>query len=239
MGEFKSKKTAINITAIIVAIGGITAFIANIGQIKQNFFDKEESSSSSVVEPVPETNDSSSEVVTEPPTEIPTEAPTEPPTEAPTEPPTEEEPTEAPTEPTPAVPAVTYLDTLKIVDEHNLSEVDGSAEDTLGNKYAGHLLKIGWGGENDHGTYYLGGKYKTLSGTIAVDNYNTLDTLMRLTILADDNEIYRTEDLPRTTVPFEFSVNVEGCEWLRIESAELTGAWSVNQLILSEWKLEE
>ena len=230
MGDFKNKKSALSITSMILGIGALVAFLANIGQIKETWFPKESESSSSAVETTPRKQESSevnnisnenySPVVEEQPTEAPTEPPTEPP---PTEPP------------------VVYLDSSNI-SEQNYYEQANNLKDTIGNIYNVHSFKLGdpstyrYGETNGYATYYLGGNYKTLNGIIAVDDESGQNQLAELIILCDDNQVYDTGSVGRAFAPVDLSVNVEGCQWLRIREIDVDG--SGMGFILSDFRLE-
>ncbi|MDE6034551.1 MAG: NPCBM/NEW2 domain-containing protein [Ruminococcus sp.] len=141
--------------------------------------------------------------------------------------------------PTVPQPSVVYLNSLKVTESSCFSENESNAEDTIGNTYIGNVMKIGTGYSDDcYATYYLGGKYKTLSGIIAVDERTDNDYSGQLSISADDNVIYTTDEMGRVSVPIEFSVNVENCQWLRINKFGRTynghGTW----FILSDFRLE-
>ena len=88
----------------------------------------------------------------------------------------------------------------------------------------------------------MGGKYKTLSGVIAVTDESTKLHTSSLFISADDNSIYSTGEIDRAFVPSEISVNVEGCQWLKFYIVGSQINWSgfseQLQFILYNWKLE-
>ena len=120
--------------------------------------------------------------------------------------------------------------------------------DTVGNTYSNHILTIGHPGVVDNGTayaiYYLGGNYNTLSGTIAINDTsrNEEKYTTELSILCDENIVYATGQTSRAFAPTEFSVSVEGCQWLKIYQVnyrEGEATWHENyNFILSDWKLQ-
>ena len=124
------------------------------------------------------------------------------------------------------------------VSEHskNFSDNNVNVTDVLGNTYynASTIGKSGLMKKEDYAIYYLGGKYKTLSGIIAIDEDNSEKAVGELSILCDNTEVYTTEQVKRITVPIEFSVDVEGCQWLNICHDK-----SKMKFILADWKLEE
>lgn len=146
--------------------------------------------------------------------------------------------TEEITEPPVTEPSVVYLADLEPVECEYFSNED-NVEDTIGNQYIGKILYTGSGFEDDgYAIYYLGGKYTTLSGTIAVSNRTTNSYTGQISIFTDDNVIYNTEEMGRISTPVDFSVNVENCQWLKIlkmgDYFNGNGTW----FILYNWKLE-
>ena len=246
MGEFDKKKV-LSIGGILTGLASIIAILANLSEIGQ-FFHKDEpkmETSTSIVEMVEKTTEQAEEKIVE---EVPeTESPTEPPTDPPT--------TEPPTEPQ---PAVTYLSDMKVSKSQYFyydEEETKNSMDTVGNTYKNNVLTIGEVSEyNDYGyefddnyaTYYLGGKYKKLNGTISVNDISLNKGSGELSILLDDEVIYTTGKSDREFEPYEFPepLNVEGGKWLKIvltnnNSWSLTGKCSKRiNFILSDFRLE-
>ncbi|MDE6538728.1 MAG: NPCBM/NEW2 domain-containing protein [Ruminococcus sp.] len=246
MGNF-DKKRAFGIGGLVTVLVGGVAFLANVSEIVQLFKPEKTENSVAVIETVKEESEEtiveeenvaevvevsvveSAEVTEEMIIEQEESAivqeeiivpETVPPTESPTE----------------SQPSVVYLDNLKIIESQGYFEDVGSAEDTISNKYVGHIITVGrpdWI-ETDYMIYYLGGKYKTLSGTIAVDNETDDGYGGELSISCDDDVIYSTGKMGRISVPTEFSISVEGCQWLKINHD-----YACVKFILSDWKLEE
>ena len=168
MGAFDKKK-AFGIGGIITVIGAIgwgMNFVADYYQAKEGFEkSKNPVTATSVVETVEKTTRATKakqEDVIEVNAVEQAEPETEPPTESPTEP----------------QPTVVYLDSLKVAESNHYYEDEKNIIDTVGNQYINHILTIGecnGGGlydddDYDYAKYYLGGKYKTLSGTIAIND---------------------------------------------------------------------
>ncbi|MDE5582788.1 MAG: NPCBM/NEW2 domain-containing protein [Ruminococcus sp.] len=152
--------------------------------------------------------------------------------------------------PTEPQPSVVYLDSMKVADSRHFNCFYGeTAEDTVGNMYSGHVDNIGqvgfMGGEESYVTYYLGGKYKTLNGIIAVNDKTTNNGNGEILIYCDDNIIYQTGAVVRATAPITMpELNVEGCQWLKISVASYSKAdfgYATDEInfILSNFKLEE
>jgi len=141
---------------------------------------------------------------------------------------------------------VVYLDSLKVSESHGFYEDESSAKDTIGNTYIGHILSIGKTetlediNENDYVLYYLGEKYKILSGTIAIHDRTSDNAIAELFIFCDENVVYSTGQVSRATAPMEFSVSVEGCQWLKISKITYGDKYYAypNTFILSDFKLE-
>lgn len=142
--------------------------------------------------------------------------------------------------------SVVYLNSLKVAEKSDMFyENDDSAIDTIGNTYTGHLMIVGGQcnhGAEDYAIYYLGGKYKTLSGVVAMHDSTDNGSSAEVLISCDDNIIYSTGTMSRVSAPVEFSqINVEDCQWLKVSkiSYHESIAFSYrNQVILHNWKLE-
>lgn len=112
--------------------------------------------------------------------------------------------------------------------------IDGTVKDTVGNVYTGNVQKFNhWGHKNEFATYYLGGKYKKLTGTIAVSNDSYTDYTTIVNISGDDNVLYTTGEIDKIFAPVEISLDVEGVQWLKIDRSDLGIG-----LILYNWQLE-
>jgi hypothetical protein len=112
--------------------------------------------------------------------------------------------------------------------------------DTIGNKYElNNLFEMsstgvgsGWTGFAD---YYLGYKYKTLTGMIAVSD-KSQNTSARLIIEGDNKQIYSTS-LNRSTAPISINFDVSNINWLSIK---LIGDNAYDlYIILSDFQLSE
>ncbi|MCM1506578.1 MAG: hypothetical protein NC177_05515 [Ruminococcus flavefaciens] len=236
MGDFDKKK-AWGIGGVLTGLAAVIAVLANLSQIVEgvrDFFDKPEKSvtTTSIVETVekePEETVVEQEDVIQAEenyAEVVEEVP--------------------PTEPQ---PTVVYLDSLKVAESNGFYENEVSAESTVGDKYIGHIMTIGHVGvcdsETEFGMFYLGGKYKILSGNIAINDTSWEGARGELSISCDDNVIYTTEEMGRATAPFPLPENlsVEGCQWLKISLVNYGGTWNAGwdkktNVILADWKLE-
>lgn len=144
--------------------------------------------------------------------------------------------TEEITEPPVTEPSVVYLANLEPVEKKSVfgngyyksNEIE---KDTIGNIYSGNVICTTKA--DGYCVYYLGGKYKKLSGVIAVNDVDSdAEETMIINILCDDTVMYENE-MGRTSIPTEFSVNIENCQWLKIQNKGET----IN-FILYNWKLE-
>lgn len=222
MGDFDKRK-AFGIGGIVGAI----AILANLSQIidtASGLLDKPEKSvtTTSIVETVekntkPKETKKAEEKVVEPETEPPTEP----------------------------QPKAVYLDSLKVAESSYrfFIENPGSNMDSIGNTYTGHILIAssddGAVGNDCYAIYYLGGKYKTLSGTIAISDLSDEQPICELLVSCDDNVIYTTGQVGRATAPMEISLNVENCQWLKLSGATHSSWKGWLRFLLSDWKLEE
>ncbi|MDE5772121.1 MAG: NPCBM/NEW2 domain-containing protein [Ruminococcus sp.] len=219
MGAFDKKK-AFGIGGILTGVAALIAVLANISEIIQLFKGNEKTEKPSTSVAVVETVEKEEAVIEQ--AEV------------------EENYAEVVEEVPPTEPqlSVVYLDSLKVTESSVFYNDESEAVDTIGNKYIGHVMRIGHTGyivDNEcYAIYYIGGKYKTLSGRIAVSDNSHGDSSEQLYILTDDNVVYTTEEMGRISVPIEFSVNVENCQWLKIDKVG-----GDIDFILADWKLEE
>lgn len=213
MGAFDKKK-AFSIGGVVAVIVGATAFLANVSEIIQ-LFKKDDKPSESSVAVVTNAEESFQNSAIE-----------------------QLDAAEADYVETSSQPSVIYLDSLKTTESFRFYENISNAEDTIGNKYAGHVCTIGDRNAVDnsaYAVYYLGGKYKTLSGTIAVDDVTYEESEAEISVSCDESIVYSTEKMGRISVPVEFSVDVENCQWLKISNLQYD---STGKFILADWKLE-
>lgn len=136
----------------------------------------------------------------------------------------------------------TYLKNMTASESDDYYPDVNSAKDTHGNAFDNHIVTIGQPGVLENGTsyatFYLGKKYKTLTGKIAVNATSWDNEVASLIIYSDNNEIYNSGDVGKEFNPVELSVNVEECEWLKIYVDNNDGEWGENvNFILSEMKL--
>lgn len=124
----------------------------------------------------------------------------------------------------------TKLSEIKITTSRFFMQADGkSLTDTVGNKYSsGDSYVIYAEGETDYGyaTFYVGNKYTSLGGTIAVsdESEDRSDTQLQgwveIGIKNDDDDFYSlwsSDMLSRTTSPIEIpELNIGDSEWLEI-----------------------
>lgn len=218
MGNF-DKKRAFGIGGGLAVLASIIAVAANISEIIQLFRgnDKPESSTPAPTRVVEEIVIEQADVIEENYAEVVEKVP-----------------------PTEAQPTAVYLNDMKVSQSEGYFYDDkSSAEDTIGNTYVGNILVIddgGKAGNNNYVVYYIGGKYKTLSGTVAVnDESSSNDCQSEISVLCDDNVVYTTGNMGRVSIPTEFSVSVENCQWLKIRQTTYDAKAS---FILHDFKLE-
>lgn len=137
---------------------------------------------------------------------------------------------------------VTYLDSLNPIASAGFETPASDIQDTMGNQYIKHNLTIGdfsWAtNDNGYAIYYLGGTYKTLSGTIAMQDQSQSEKTGEVSILCDNHVIYTTGTIDRLSTPIIFSTNIENCQWLKISQTCYTGLNIHIKFILHNWKLE-
>lgn len=93
------------------------------------------------------------------------------------------------------------------------------AKDTFGNDYSSacNYMKLGEWSERDHyAEYRLYGKYTTLTGSIVPHSDSNKDRISYLQIYVDDRLVYTSQDINRKTDPIDFSINVSGADYVKI-----------------------
>lgn len=116
-----------------------------------------------------------------------------------------------------------YLYDLKCTNWNRFSLVNSgkALTDTIGNKYevGGNLYTIScksnYSDYYGYAEYYLGYRYKTLTGILAVDDSsNNVGTTFM--IEGDNIQLYSI-NLSRKTIPTSFTVDISNVNWLRIK----------------------
>ncbi len=135
-----------------------------------------------------------------------------------------------------------YLKNLVASEFDDYYNDTNSAKDSHGNAYDNHVITIGAVGVLENGTsyatYYLGNKYKSLTGKIAVNSTSWENKVASLIIYSDDAEIFNTGDIGKDYNPFDVDINIDGCEWLKIVVDNNDGEFGENiNFILSEMRL--
>ena len=136
----------------------------------------------------------------------------------------------------------TYLSDLKCSNSnrYELITTGTMLTDTIGNKYDLNNLFLmegrGNSSKNGFADYYLGYKYKSLTGVVSVDD-RSVNTSATLIIEGDNIQIY-TLKLNRSTAPVKISLDVSNINWIRMK---LVGDNYNDDLyiILSEFQLSE
>lgn len=97
---------------------------------------------------------------------------------------------------------------------------DSAAMDSVGNNYNNNFTTLGTTGVLGNGTsyasFYLGGRYKYLTGKLAVNNSSWNDHTASFSIYCDDNEIFNTGEVSKQFAPTKVSIDIENCQWLKI-----------------------
>lgn len=121
------------------------------------------------------------------------------------------------------------LSSLSISDQHFYEHITDTklVKDTVGNTYTtGNLFAIGSGGsytgqkKPPFATYYLGGKYSTLTLDIAI--YADGGASEAYFIIHDENNksLYQTDYINRQFAPQKLTLDVTGIEWLTFKLVE-------------------
>ena len=128
-------------------------------------------------------------------------------------------------------------------DRYELFSTGEELMDTIGNKYAvGNLFVIssadgGWSDDyKGYAEYYLGYKYNSLHGVIAVED--TSDNMDCSITIEGDGVVLYSLDLNRLTVPTPFDIDVSSVNVLTIRSGDVSGDGSF-YTILSDFILDK
>lgn len=130
------------------------------------------------------------------------------------------------------------LSELKISESDYFQEITGQVvtEDTLGNIYSPvNLFEFSQYFNNEsYAKYYLGEKYTLLTFMLAVSDINENKKTGRIvTVYGDNDEIlYTSGTIDRTTAPFMVEINVEGVEWIYFQSYGIGGNEGVTPLMI-------
>ena len=136
-----------------------------------------------------------------------------------------------------------YLYDLKCTTSSRFQVMDSGEQpmDSVGNRYElGNLFEMSadggsWSSEGASAEYNLGYRYKTMSGTIAVDDISDNATVT-FKIEGDDVLLYSFE-LSRTITPTPFSIDVSNVNWLRISLVDPHGG--VIYALLSDFRFSK
>ena len=86
--------------------------------------------------------------------------------------------------------------------------------------------------------YRLYGKYKTLSGSLVPYKDMPTDGSAQVKIYADDKLIYTSPTIGRKTDTVDFEINIQGADYIKIETSEANGRWRVvDNLIVMNMQL--
>lgn len=94
--------------------------------------------------------------------------------------------------------------------------------DTIHTKYTEHAMCLY---NNAYAIYFLGGKYTTLTGTLAIKDDSDKNGLLYISIYDDnDNVIYSSGSLDRITKPIELNLDVENIDFITIKQSYYNSA---------------
>lgn len=142
--------------------------------------------------------------------------------------------------------AIAYLYDMDMFNSDNAENQRG-LYDSFGNHYDKSIhmgsATQGWGmPEEGIATYYLNGKYSTISGTVAYEDYYLdadwhIDYNINIYVYADEELVYSKKNISKWTEPFEFNANIKNCKFLKINV--ISEGPDICYLILSDLKVEK
>ena len=102
-------------------------------------------------------------------------------------------------------------------------EIGEEVTDVFGNTYTNAVCCTGRARDPRYVIFYPNHRYLQISGTIApYDCDSSMSGYIR--IYADDEQIYQSPEIHRTTEPFQFDVEISSCSQLKIEFHQTTDA---------------
>lgn len=109
------------------------------------------------------------------------------------------------------------LSELHVIDSsYTYSYSNGDFTDSYGNKHHTYHTFRGSGDEN-YAIFYLNGKYSIFSGGFVLSDSDGSNSHYYARVYADGKILFESEELTRTTGQVDFSLNISGCQQLRIE----------------------
>lgn len=110
----------------------------------------------------------------------------------------------------------------------------GVAEDSLGGRYESPFVVLTW---RSSGEYFVDSQYSILRGGIAAHtNHNSFSP--QVLIYADGELVYASDPIVRTTMPFNFEIDITGAQFIRIALSSQASGWTSPNILLIDPILE-
>lgn len=110
------------------------------------------------------------------------------------------------------------LSELKVVDSDYLEQYEDAVQDTYGNVYNySDELHSYYKGHTAYVVYNANRQYTKFSGTLACGEGTGRETTAVIEIFADDNLIYTSPTISRTTAPIAFEVDISNASLIKVK----------------------
>jgi serine/threonine protein kinase len=133
------------------------------------------------------------------------------------------------------------LSSIKVSNSNDFEQItETSVEDSLGNLYSpGNLFKANcWSDRVGYGEFFMGSKYKKLTGTIATaDDSKDIDCRIEIYVGNNTKDMTMKESytLSRTTKPQNVDVDITGYEWIKIQLVSVENRYDTGSVLLSDF----
>lgn len=133
------------------------------------------------------------------------------------------------------------LSSIKVTNSNRFEQItEAGVEDSLGNLYSpGNLFKIqSWSHDVGYGEFFMGSKYKKLTGTIATaDDSKDVDCRIEIYVgnSTKDMTMKESYNLSRTTKPQNIDVDITGYEWIKIQIVNNKDNYDTGSALLSDF----
>ena len=114
--------------------------------------------------------------------------------------------------------------TMTPVNSNRWNPNQGALEDSLGNRYTVTLPYIIIDGHG-FGEFFVDSRYSTLRGRLAPYRNLGSRSNVQFMVYADGRLVYSSAGIQRTTIPFDFEVDISGAQFIRID-VSCNGYWN-------------
>lgn len=117
------------------------------------------------------------------------------------------------------------LKDIKMQNAGNFYYMGNACEDVVGNVYSGNNIFLTnerkYDGDGSC-EFYMGGKYKSIAGTVAPQSEFRQGSAVNFEIYAD-GELKYSAKVTQKTLAFSFEADISGAEWIKIKTSRIVG----------------